>query len=404
MKTSHFKNPTAYMEETKMKNLLGALAVIALWSTGCTTAEKVTKVEGDNSRITVFSSPDKRSTLPDAQSSRPMEKAVNKLAAEVKTNPADVKSLLNLAQIKVVGAQLDEAEALAKQVLRLDLKNSDAKKLLAEVALRRDNYDLADIILSGLGGSASKDSQILNMLALISLRKGESSQAMALFKRALQLNPEDVSVRMNLGVMQLKFRQLNAAAVQFERVLRTVPGHLDAKLHLAVIKMSRGQKAEAVEIYKSILAVRKDNPLALFNLAVVQKQGGEFDDALDNLKRYLKTRPTDGNQTSEAFALIDEIQNERAARGEQVSDEEIQTLAARMAETRDAPRSDRGKVASRTAPREQEAVTAPVKPAQQVVTTPRPGQATAASKAAPAPAKRAVHETDDIGELEKALE
>lgn len=362
---------------------------------GCATTEKGTaKVDAERGQVILVSSSDKRTAMPDLTTSKTFVSTAEKLESEIKESPRDLQSIVNLAQIRLAQGQLDQAEALAKQALRLDLKNIEAKKILAESAFRKDNADLAELVLNGLGGSSSKDSQVLNLLALIYLKRGQNAESMATFKRALQVNPEDAAVRLNLGVLQLRHRQLNAAAVQFERVLKSMPDNRDAMLHLAIIKAFRGQKEEAAAIFKDILNSKSDNPLALFNLAVVEKQQGELDDALDHIKKYLQTRPTDGNQTSEAFALIDEIQSQRAANGKQVSDEEIQMLAAKMADQKD-PTASANKPAV-TASRAQS-------PAADARSTKAPSVAQPAN-AAERDNKKSMPENASIDDLEKALQ
>lgn len=390
-------------QRTSLGRLLVASALVAsgpMYS--CATVEKGTsRVDKERGHLVVVSTSDKRTAMQDPATSRPFAKASEKLELEIQSSPRDVQSIVNHAQIKLAQGHLDEAERLAKQALRVDLRNLEAKKILAETAFRKDSTDLAELILNGLGGSGSKDSQVLNLLALIALKKGQNAESMALFRKALQVNPDDVAVRLNLGVLQLRHRQLNAAAVQFERVLKSMPDNRDALLHLAIIKAFRGQKEEAVRVYNAILSSKKENPLALFNLAVAEKQLGEFDDALDHIKKYLQTRPTDGNQTAEAFALIDEIQSQRAARGQQVSDEEIQMLAARMGDKKDstAAASKPAVTASRTSPVEHE--TQPKGVANKAASKPAvSGQPTASTKSPPS--QRSAPES--IDELEKALE
>ena len=88
-------------------------------------------------------------------------------------------------------------------------------------------------------GSKSKDSDVLNIRALVELRNGNKALAKELFKRAIKIDPGNIAARMNLGVLLLKYRQIGGASVQFERVLKIMPHHQDARLHIAIIKASR---------------------------------------------------------------------------------------------------------------------------------------------------------------------
>jgi tetratricopeptide (TPR) repeat protein len=136
---------------------------------------------------------------------------------------------------------------------------------------------------------------------------------------------------MNMGVLYLKNRLLAQASTQFERVLKVAPNHQDARLHLAIIDATRGKNKEAIETYKSILTQDATNQLVLFNLAAAQKNVGQFDEAVENLKKFIKISPETSENTNQAFAMIDDINNLKLAKGEKVSDEDLVALAQELA-------------------------------------------------------------------------
>jgi len=309
---------------------LALLTMTVLVTAACKTNQRVAVVDEHRRHIEVYSSQDGKSAMLDASKDARFNRAVQDLEARVKQEPRDLAALANLAQLYLVQERFDESEATSRQILRLDIKNNDAKRVLAQVSLRRGNPEMATIILNSMDEQALKDSQTLNLLAMVALHEKKPEHAMAYFKEALKANPSDAAVRMNLGVLYLKHRQLASAAVQFERILRSMPEHIDAKMHLAVIKAARGENSEAEKIYRDVLRQQDKNPLALYNLAVVQKRMQRHDSALDNLKAYLQTPYARSSNTENVFALIEAIQSDKAARGERVSDDDIQRLAAQI--------------------------------------------------------------------------
>ena len=162
--------------------------------------------------------------------------------------------------------------------LKRDLKNRNAKLILAQIYYRRGFYDMTEIILNSLGKYAEKDSLALNLRALIALKNDQPAYALNHFKRALKFNPGDIAARMNLGVLYVYYRQIDAAAVQFERVLKSMPNHVDAKLHLGIILASRGSMTAAEDLYKEVSA-DPDNALATYNLAVLGEKIKNYDDS-----------------------------------------------------------------------------------------------------------------------------
>src|SRR5438067_1040238 len=100
---------------------LQIIAVIGLAS--CQTAQKVAKVDQGRNEAMLYSTDDKRTAMPNPNEQKPLVHSVENLKAEIKRNPADIKSLLNLSQIRLMQGQYEEAESYARQALRHDLKN-----------------------------------------------------------------------------------------------------------------------------------------------------------------------------------------------------------------------------------------------------------------------------------------
>ena len=379
----------------RINQALGAFAALFLASSCRTTEPQAASIDRSRGEVAFYSSGDKRTTLDEPDKQEQLRAVVARLKAQLKSNRNDVDALISLSRAQVALGDLENAEKNCRTVLRIDLKNPEAKKTMAEIAMRRGNNDLAAIFLTGIGGTGSKDSSVLNMLAMIELGHGNNAGAMALFKRAISLNPGDLAARMNLGVLLLKYRQLDQAAVEFERVLRAAPGHTDAKLHLAVIKAARGEVGQAEVMLKDVLKGDEGNPLALFNLAVVLRDQGKYDDAMDTLKSYLKAARGKAKDSDKVMALIDDIQKRQAANGERVSDEDIQAMA--MTAGRGDADGSAARPKTAAAPRGAKAAATGAKRAKPAA--PR-------AKSAPAlaiPDDNGSAASDDIGDLEKAL-
>ena len=326
---------------------LTTIALCGLTWTSCKTLESGGKVVDKSRGEVVISAPaNNLSALPEGRNDKSLTKARMRLEKSTQDNPKDIKSLVSLAQIQLAQERLSEAEETARKVLLLDTKNQGARKVLAQSAIRRENYDMALIFLSALGGEQSKDSDVFNMLGIIALNRGENDDAMRLWKQAISINPGDMSVRMNMGVMYVKNRLFSQAQTQFERVLKVAPNHQDARLHIAIIGIARGKNADAIETFQSILSEDNNNPLALFNLAVAQRNLAQYEDAVENLKKYVKASPAKSKLTDQAFALIDDINTIQAANNQKVSDEDVQALARDLARREKPAKSDLSEASS----------------------------------------------------------
>jgi Tfp pilus assembly protein PilF len=306
-----------------------SLVFIMLNVSSCQSTGQLTRIDKDKKRFELQSQDDIRSAMhPDKDSST--LGLMEKLLQQAESDPRDLTSRINLAQAYLATQQLEKSEQRCREALRIDLKNELAKKVLAQIYYRRNNLEMAKIILNSLESSQQKDSQTLNLQGMIALRENQPEYALFNFQEALKINPSDVSVRMNLGVLYVQFRQLGLAAVEFERVLKVMPEHPDANLHLAIIEANRGKLDRAEELNKNVLKKSKNNAIATFNLAVIEHRRKDFEKSLGYLKAYLDTEYAKKKNNQEVFALIDKIRNEQeATTGKRVSDDEILKLAAK---------------------------------------------------------------------------
>ena len=312
------------------KIMLALLAAHCLVMGGCASTGGIAKVDSVKKSLVLESTDDGLSAMGSQHDRDDIRQSIKKLEAMLKENPRNLEALVNLAQIEIVQDDLKAAEAYVRRALAIDLKSREGKKILAQIEIRRKNYDMAQVILSGLGGTSSKDSAILNMMAIISYFTGDKADALAQFKEAINIDSTNVAARMNLGVLFLHYRQMSNAAVQFERVLKIMPNHDDAKLHLAVIYATRGNYSDAEGIYNTILARDKSNPLALYNLAALEKTRKDYGLAINTIKKYLDTKYARASANKDVYHFLDEIRKAQEEAGAKVSDEEIQSLARKL--------------------------------------------------------------------------
>jgi tetratricopeptide (TPR) repeat protein len=276
-----------------------AVAATALF-VACKTTAPVVRVNEDKQEIKVYSSDQKASSLSKSANHKSLQEAANVLEQKLKKNPRDVQTLLDLAQIHLVKGEHEKARASCQKALSYDLQNKRGAKLLAEVELARNNLRKAEIILYRIGGDKSKDSEVLNLLGLIALKRGENDNAFGLFKSGLKTDPDNAALRMNIGTLHMKYKQIKQAAAQFERVLRTIPDHSDAMLHLGVAKAYFGKNKEAEELYQKVLDQDSSNVIARYNLSLVQEKMGQLQESLANVGKALASNDLTQEQKKQA--------------------------------------------------------------------------------------------------------
>jgi cytochrome c-type biogenesis protein CcmH/NrfG len=277
-------------------------------------------MDSTGNSVALYSNDDPQSALSLAKTDSTTLALIARMETREKTEPSNVRLLTNLSSLYLAAGKLEKAEGAAKRALRFDVNNKDAPLLLAQIAYKRGQYDLANILLGNIGGERSERASVLNLMALVAMKKNEPSEALYLFKKSIEKDPKDLASRMNLGVAYLRYRQIQKASTQFERVLSVMPHHTDAKLHMAIVQASRGKNAEARVLYDEVLEVHPTNTAALYNLAVINKNEGKYDEAVDQVKAYLRASHNSGKPNDDAFAMIEEIQSRKAKDGEKEID------------------------------------------------------------------------------------
>ena len=94
----------------------------------------------------------------------------------------------------------------------------------------------------------------LRLWAVVYQLQGQSRQAVAVYERALCLQPSSRSLLTNLAGCLLRAGMDEAALAAYEELLSSHPNHLPALRQVAKLGMKRGDDARARQCYEKILA------------------------------------------------------------------------------------------------------------------------------------------------------
>lgn len=303
------------------------LLVVNILMVSCQTTNHVVRIDPQKKKAIVQSQSDLGSAINALHKEGSLDKVKSTLM-NLKTKSIKKRNriLLNISQIDLAEGHLDKAEKACRQVLKLDLKNQAARLVLAQIYYRRGYHEMAEIIVNGLGSWSKKDSRVLNLKALIALKKKQPSEAMYLFKESLKHNSSHIATRMNLGSLYIHYRLLSAAAIQYERVLKIMPENIDAKLHLAVIYASRRDFDKARTLYREVQDVHPSNALASYNLAMLEERQGNFAESIENIKKYLESDYAKYTDSQEVLAVVQRLRTKSEMTGNKINDDGIEIL------------------------------------------------------------------------------
>lgn len=233
---------------------------------------------------------------------------ISRLKKTIERNPKDSVALRDLAELYLLSRSDRLAIEYSKRAIKADYKNSTpARKILAQAYYRARDYDKALVLLNQMGGVGSRDSDVVNLLGLIELKKDKVEYAGELFTKSINANTNAIAPRMNLGLLRMRQGRFRDASTQFERVLRVDSLNRDARLQLGAAYASLGEYKSALPLLEKAYSHDKRNPYALYNLALVHGSLKNVDNANKYLNLYKNTdyaRQAKDNKVSSIVKVI----------------------------------------------------------------------------------------------------
>jgi tetratricopeptide (TPR) repeat protein len=124
-------------------------------------------------------------------------------------------------------------------------------------------------------------------------KRGNKSQAIAEYRKALQINPGYKVAHYNLGIALSDSGKTDEAVAEYRVALRLDPNYAEAHNNLGVALMADNEREDAVVEYSKALAVEPDYAEARYNLGNALLQAGNVDAAITQYRQALEVTPKD---------------------------------------------------------------------------------------------------------------
>ena len=121
--------------------------------------------------------------------------------------------------------------------------------------------------------------------------RGRSAEAIPLYRAALAAKPQQREIMVNLANALSDVGQWDEATRLYEDVLAREPGHVNALNGLGVVLAQRGRTEDAVARFTAALRQDPRNAAAHGNLGNVAAMGGRRDDAVRHYQQALALKP-----------------------------------------------------------------------------------------------------------------
>lgn len=203
--------------------------------------------------------------------------------------------------------RIHETDRLCRRILDRDPDNIGALHLTGVLALQ---VGLDQVALTMLARAVALNDSLPDLhtaLAFALQRLDRVEEAVAHYRRALELDPASIEALYNCGNALLRLRRRAAAIALYDQALARRPDFVEALHNRGNARLELGQHEAALADYDRALALRPEFPQALANRGAALVGLGRCEDGLASCDRALALDPTDAaahaNRASASFEL-----------------------------------------------------------------------------------------------------
>ena len=219
--------------------------------------------------------------------------ALNKISLLLQTNKKNIELLLLHAKICINLNEINKANSSLEKILKLDLNNYEALKLIYINYLKNHNIDLAkkyidklltikknnyeflrdkayieylnnDYLVSEkyINEALNQNSEEvfgLNILGLLYVKKDQILNAINVFKKAILINPEYSDSYNNLGKCYINLEKLSLAYLNFKKSYKINPNSELPLINIANILSLKDKNKLAIKFYEKAKKINPNN-------------------------------------------------------------------------------------------------------------------------------------------------
>jgi protein O-GlcNAc transferase len=186
---------------------------------------------------------------------------------------------------------LDEAEALCRNILARKSKHADALSLLGLIFYQRKDYDTSIDYLQKASQQNPANYYLHNNLGTAYKARKDFDSAITCYRKALQLNPDFADAHNNLGSVLQEKMDIDKAILCYQEALGLDAQNADAYFNLGTAFKVKGEMDKAMACYGKALEFNPKFFEAYNNIGVDYKERGQLKEALSYFMKVLELNP-----------------------------------------------------------------------------------------------------------------
>jgi tetratricopeptide (TPR) repeat protein len=208
-----------------------------------------------------------------------------------KTRIMNMNNLIKSAIEYYQAGNLQQAENVCKEILKIDSGNIAAINLLGLIYYQLKNYDSAIHYMKKLTALNPNNAQAYYIIGHSMQEKERMDEAIDYYQKALQINPDFADVYYNLGTIFQDKKRTDEAANCYQKALQINPDDVDACYNLGRVLQDKEQFDEAIAFYKKALQLNPELADAYNNIGIILKEKGQLDEAITYCQKALQLNP-----------------------------------------------------------------------------------------------------------------
>jgi predicted O-linked N-acetylglucosamine transferase (SPINDLY family) len=186
--------------------------------------------------------------------------------------------------------QLQQAEAIYRQILAVQPNHSDALHLLGVVAHQVGRNDVAIDLINKALAVSPQNSDALSNLGEAYKGLGKYDDAINCYRRSIAMRPNSAAYYNMANVLKLMDR--NAEAVEaYQQAVARQPDYADAYNNMADILRQEGKLQEAAAALQRAIAVRPNYPEGLSNYGNILRELGRHRESIAACRQAMAIAP-----------------------------------------------------------------------------------------------------------------
>ena len=134
-----------------------------------------------------------------------------------------------------------------------------------------------------------------NNLGLALAARGHNDEAIAHYRKALEITPDYALAHNNLGNALAQRGQIDEAIAHYQKAVGVQSHYADAHYNLGNALALRGQTDDAIAHFKRAIEITPDNSQAHINLGLLLAGRGQIDEAIAHYRKSLEIDPDNPN-------------------------------------------------------------------------------------------------------------